>query len=87
MSDLCSSTCGASEVAARVGITLRQLYYWERLGVIRPTRESFGDRQFRRYTERDIDVLQQVKRLVDEGYVLNRAAEKVLARSSRSGGA
>ena len=86
MSDLCSSTCGATEVASRVGITLRQLYYWERLGIVRPMRESFGDRLFRRYTDRDVRVLREVKRLVDEGYVLNRAAEKVVAHTRGRGG-
>ncbi len=87
MSETTLTTCGATEVANRVGITLRQLYYWERLGVVTPRRETFGDRQFRRYTERDIRVLREVKRLVDEGYVLSRAAEKVLAGERGTGDA
>ena len=85
MSDICTTTCGATEVASRVGITLRQLYYWERLDIVRPQRENFGDRKFRRYSERDIQSLCRVKQLVDEGYVLNRAAEKVLAGSTPQG--
>lgn len=79
MNGTMTATCGATEAATRVGITLRQLYYWERLGVVEPRRETFGDRKFRRYTERDIQVLRQVKQLVDEGYVLSRAAEKAMA--------
>ena len=44
MSDTFTTHWGATEVANRVGITLRQLYYWERLGIVRPRRENFGDR-------------------------------------------
>ena len=85
MSDLCTATWGSTEVASRVGITLRQLYYWERLGIVRPERENFGDRKFRRYSARDVQSLRRVKQLVDEGYVLNRAAEKVLSDSDTQG--
>ncbi len=85
MSDVFTTTWGATEVASRVGITLRQLYYWERLGIVRPEREHFGDRQFRRYCARDIQSLCRVKQLVDEGYVLNRAAEKVMADPDAQG--
>ena len=87
MSDTFTTHWGATEVANRVGITLRQLYYWERLGIVRPRRENFGDRKFRRNSDRDVQSLCRVKQLVDEGYVLNRAVEKVLEGSGAQGDA
>jgi DNA-binding transcriptional MerR regulator len=57
-------------VTKECGISTRQLYYWELIGIIRPLYESFGTRRFRRYTPDDLEILKQVKALLDEGFTL-----------------
>jgi len=60
----------SSEVLKAVNITYRQLSYWELKGIIKPTYQKLGTRDFKRYTQQDIDTLGRVKGLLDEGYAL-----------------
>lgn len=60
----------SSEVLKAVNITYRQLSYWELKGIIKPTYQKLGTRDFKRYTQQDIDTLKTVKSLLDEGYTL-----------------
>ena len=68
---------GASEVISIVGISSRQLYYWESLGAVDPEQSQYGNRFFRRYSDRDVAVLKEIKQLVDEGYVVSKAVTKI----------
>ena len=61
------STC---TVIRECGISVRQLYYWESIELIQPRYESFGTRRFRRYTTDDVNVLKQVKALLEAGFTL-----------------
>jgi DNA-binding transcriptional MerR regulator len=61
------STCA---VIKESGLTARQLYYWELIGLIYPRYENFGTRRFRRYTDEDLEVLKSAKSLLDQGYTL-----------------
>ena len=60
----------SSQVLQAVNITYRQLSYWQLKGLIKPTYQRLGTRDFKRYTQQDIDTLKTVKRLLDEGYSL-----------------
>lgn len=72
---------GTIEVARRVGISVERLYYWERIGIVNPEMESFGIRQFRRYSREDIERAKMVKELVDiEGYTLQAARRRIVKR-------
>lgn len=71
-------------VTKECGISTRQLYYWERIGILRPQYETFGSRRFRRYTLDDIDRLKQVKTLLDEGFTLQAVREKLTERRETS---
>ena len=64
-------------VTKECGISTRQLYYWELIGMIRPHYETFGTRRFRRYTNQDLHTLKQVKSLLDEGFTLQAIRDKV----------
>ena len=69
-------TLTSSDITGRVGISLRQLYYWELKGVIRPKVEQIGRRNFKRYSEEDLRVLREIKKLLDDGYTLETAMRK-----------
>lgn len=66
-----------SLAAHTVGVSQRQLYYWEFIGIIKPAYIPFGSYSYRRYTQQDINQLLKVKHLLDAGYTLRAAAQKV----------
>lgn len=62
-----------SSVCRAVGITYRQLDYWDRTGLVGPTvRMARGSGTQRLYSFRDILVLKVVKRLLDTGVSLQQ---------------
>ena len=68
---------GAKEICRAIGISHRQLDYWVLIGVVVPRLEQHGTKRFRRFSERDVLTLQRIKKLIDEGVVVSRAAERV----------
>ncbi len=79
-------TLSSSDAAREAGISLRQLYYWERIGILRPGRQVSGSREFRRYSQEDIVLLREVKGLIDEGFTLASAMHRVKGeRKDRAG--
>ncbi len=67
----------SSEVTRKLDISLRQLYYWELKGIVKPKLVTMGSREFKRYSLRDVEVLKRVKDYLDQGYTLNSAVQKV----------
>lgn len=60
-------------VCRAIGITYRQLDYWDRIGLVEPTiRCASGSGSQRLYSFRDILVLKVVKRLLDTGVSLQQ---------------
>lgn len=68
---------GIGETSEITGIPQRQLRYWEEKGIISST---VGERSVRRYDYFNIKKILLIKELLDEGYILDKAAEKVEAR-------
>ncbi len=63
----------APQVCSLVGITYRQLDYWARTGLIKPSIQSAqGSGTQRRYSFTDIVQLKVVKRLLDAGMSLKK---------------
>ncbi|MFQ5628917.1 MAG: MerR family transcriptional regulator [bacterium] len=67
---------GSSVVTKQLGISLRQLYYWELKGIVQPRVISKGSREFKRFSLEDIETLKMVKTYLDEGYTLTSAVER-----------
>ena len=65
-----------AEVKDIVGVSARRLYYWELRGAVHPKLVTLGSREFRRYSEKDIEKLKKIKAYLDEGFVLDKAFEK-----------
>jgi len=68
---------GINEVAKETGIHPSSLRRWESLGLIAPGRISFGETWVRVYSDEDVELLKRVKGLMDEGYKLRAAFERV----------
>ena len=65
-----------AEVKDLVGVSARRLYYWELRGAVKPRLINLGSREFRRYSEKDVQKLKMIKQYLDEGFVLEKAFEK-----------
>jgi DNA-binding transcriptional MerR regulator len=69
---------GGPQVCALVGITYRQLDYWARTGLLRPSlAEARGSGTKRRYSYRDVLELKVIKQLLDAGVSLQSARRAV----------
>src|SRR3954449_960814 len=65
-----------SKTASIVGITYRQLDYWARTNLIRPSlADAAGSGSRRRYSYRDLLELKVVKKLIDAGIRLESVRE------------
>src|SRR5437762_8303024 len=73
------------QVCSIVGITYRQLDYWARTDLLRPSiSEARGSGTQRRYSYRDLLELKVIKRLLDAGVSLQSARRAI--QCLRSGG-
>ena len=69
---------GVIAAAKKVGVEMHRLYAWEKYGIVRPQRQKFGTRWFRKYSQRDIERAIFIRFLVDdEGYALQSAVKKL----------
>ena len=68
---------GTKEICDLVGISARQLEYWVLIGVVTPKLERHGAKVFKKFNQKDVELLQRVKGLTDEGVLVSRAADKV----------
>ncbi len=69
---------GGPQVCQLVGISYRQLDYWARTGLLRPSlAEAKGSGTKRRYSYRDLLELKVIKRLLDAGLSLQAARRAV----------
>ncbi|HEV3280918.1 MAG TPA: MerR family transcriptional regulator [Acidimicrobiales bacterium] len=67
-----------AEVCSVVGITYRQLDYWARTGLLRPSIvDASGSGSQRRYSYGDVLELKVIKRLLDAGLKLQQARQAV----------
>jgi len=66
------------QVCSLVGITYRQLDYWARTGLLRPSiTDANGSGTQRRYSYSDVLELKVIKRLLDAGLKLQQARQAV----------
>jgi DNA-binding transcriptional MerR regulator len=72
-----NKTYGSTEVCRLIGISYRQLEYWILIGVVAPAIVKRGAKTFKRFTEDDLWIFQQIKELTDEGFLVSRAIEKL----------
>lgn len=69
---------GIGEVAQISGIPTRQIRYWEEKGIIKSLTDIEGKN--RRYNYKNIKKMLLIKELMDEGYTLDAAANKIHKR-------
>jgi DNA-binding transcriptional MerR regulator len=75
-------TFSIGDTAKLAGVSQKQLRNWEARGYIPPpTRVVCGKRAYRHFTEKQVKLIQVIKRMLDEGYALPHASR--LAKQSK----
>ena len=74
-----------SSAAKYAGVSPKQLYYWEHLGIVKPMYEEFGSYSYRRYSQGQIEQLAKIKELLNTGFTLQAAIKKIKANGSENG--
>lgn len=65
-------------VAARTGISTATLRAWERrYGLVQPQRSEGG---YRLYTDEDVQLLQDVRTMIEQGFTVGEAIDKLVGR-------
>jgi DNA-binding transcriptional MerR regulator len=78
MASISSAGFRGPQVCAIVGITYRQLDYWARTDLVRPSvHDAAGSGTQRRYSYRDLVELKVIKNLLDSGVSLQAARKAV----------
>jgi DNA-binding transcriptional MerR regulator len=72
------------EVAARLGVSLRTIRYYEELGLLKPKGRTEG--RFRLYTEAEVTRLQAIQTLKSLGYSLTDITDLMRATASSKTG-
>ena len=72
-----NQTYSIGNVAKMTGATQKQIRNWEAKGYIpKVDRIACGDRAYRRFSLKQVELVARVKGYLDEGYALPTAAEK-----------
>ena len=58
-------------------ISARQLGYWRLIGVVKPRKQLRGSKVFHLYSEKDLNILKEVRGLTARGYFVSKAAQRV----------
>ncbi len=58
-------------------ISARQLGYWRLIGVVKPRKQVRGFKVFHYYSEKDLNILKEVRGLTARGYFVSKAAQRV----------
>ena len=64
-----------SSACEQIGLSRRQLYYWEHIGIIKPRYQPFGAYSYRCYSKADIEKLVKIKKYLNQGYTLKAATQ------------
>ena len=68
-------TLGTTEVAAAADVSYRQLDYWARQGYLQPLGEGHGPGSQRSWPDSELQIAVLMRRLIDAGLTVARAAE------------
>ena len=73
------------DTSKMTGATKKQIRRWEAKGYIpKADRVQYGDRAYRRFSLKQVELISRIKNLLDEGYTLPAAAEKAASEKKKS---
>jgi DNA-binding transcriptional MerR regulator len=69
-------TYSIGDASKITGVSQRKLRSWEGKHIPKPERIVCGDRAYRRYNNREIEIIRKIKKYQDQGFTLSAAAKK-----------
>ena len=86
MENFRKKTFSIGDTAKLCGVSQKQLRNWEARGYIAPPiRVVCGQRAYRHYTEKQVQQIKAMKKLMDEGYALPFASRMARKSSGKEG--
>ena len=80
-----AQTYSIGNVAKMTGATKKQIRNWETSGHIpKADRIQYGDRAYRRFSLKEVELISKIRELRDEGYTVAAAAEKAKTETLQS---
>ena len=76
-------TYSIGDVAKMTNVSKKQLRHWEGKYIDQPMRNSCGERHYRRYTEAEVKIIGEIKKLIDQGFTLRSASKMARAKFNR----
>lgn len=67
-----------SELLELIDIPRQKLYYLETKGFIKPKRIRIGEKEFREYSEADVELIRLIWRYLKEGYKYRTALDRAM---------
>jgi len=78
-----TQTYGIGDAAKLANVSVKQIRNWETRGYIpEADRITCGDRAYRRFSLKQVEVISRIKSYLDEGYALPAAAEKAAGKNN-----
>ena len=71
-----NQTYSVGDVAKQTGVSLKKLRSWGGRCIPEPERIVCGERAYRRYTQKQIDLIVGIKKYQEQGFLLSVAAKK-----------
>ena len=79
-------TFSIGDTARITGVSQKQLRHWEaREFISAPMRIVCGQRAYRHFTKRQVEQIQAIKNLLDEGFTLSHASRLVRKSTAKEG--
>lgn len=72
-----------TELVQNLGIPHRKLYYLEQKGYISPKKIIAGDKEFRDYTDQDVQKIRHIWKYLKQGFKYKAAYDKALSDLKR----
>jgi DNA-binding transcriptional MerR regulator len=86
MKQIKSETFSIGDTAKITGVSQKQLRNWEARGYIpSATRVVCGQRAYRHFTKRQVEQIQAIKKLLDDGFTLSHASRLARKSSGKEG--
>ena len=70
------NTLGIGQTSQETGVSERMLRHWQSVGYITPEVVVCGERGYRRFSAKDIQLIKAIKKLKDDGFTLKAAAKQ-----------
>ena len=76
-------TYSIGDAAKMTNVSQKQLRHWEGRYIDQPMRDICGERHYRRYTEVEVKIIGEIKKLIDQGFTLRAASKMARAKFNR----